>query len=308
MRDAVRFAGASFLLATLACAAPRATSPGRTDRYLYEDTRRLVGLVEDAAARIEREGKAAFDEFAAEGSRWRAAPTYLFAYDPGGTCVFHGKTPELVGRNLIGLRDVHGKPVIEEIVEIARRPERDAGDWVYYMWQEQVELQPSWKASYIRKAVAPDGSVLLIGSGASNLKVEKVFVAGVVDRAAAELARRGAEPVFDELRASDSQYHYLESFVFVLDVHGRLLVDPSFPTLSGRDMSELRDAVGRPVIREALDKLARADVAWVQYLWHRPGERMPARKLMYLRKVKAEGEEYVVGSDFYLATPIWMRL
>jgi len=308
MRIAAHSVGTCLLLAALACAPPGADTLARTDRFLYADTKRLVELVEDAAGRIERDGTAAFEEFARPGSRWRTAPTYLFVYDAGGKCVFHGKTPELVGRDLIGLRDAHGKKVIEEIVDVARHQARDASGWVFYMWEEQTELLPTWKASYIRKAVAPDGRVYAIGSGANNLKVEKAFVEGVVDRAVAELENDGREALFADLRAAGSPYEFLGSFVFVLDARGRLLVDPSFPTISGRDMSEFRDAVGRPVIREAIEKLARSDVAWVQYLWNRPGERMPSRKLMYLRKVTVGGDVLLVGSDIYLPTPIWMRL
>ena len=73
-------------------------------------------------------------------------------------------------------------------------------------------------------------------------------------------------------------------------------------------MTGLRDATGRPIVQELLQKLKTADTAWVQFLWPRPGEMLSARKLMYMRKVQLGRETLLVGSDFYLATPIWMRL
>ena len=73
-------------------------------------------------------------------------------------------------------------------------------------------------------------------------------------------------------------------------------------------MSGFRDAIGRPVIQELLQKLEKGDQAWVQFLWPRPGERLPSRKLMYARTVRVGDETLLVGSDFYLATPIWMKL
>ena len=295
---------------SLACAraATQSLPQRRTEVYLYEDTRRLVQFVENAAALVEQRGTAAFQEFDRAGSPWRTSGTYLFIYDLGGTCVWHGMNPELVGRNLLSLRDGLGKPVIQAITDVGRRPERDASDWVFYLWEEQTNLFPAWKASYIRKAVAPDGEVYLVGSGSSRVKVEKVFVRDRVDMAARLLQERGREVAFHNFKEPSSPFYFLGTFVFVLDRQGHSLVDPAYPTLQGRDMSGFRDAIGRPVIQELLQKLEKGDQAWVQFLWPRPGERLPSRKLMYARKVRVGDETLLVGSDFYLATPIWMKL
>ena len=43
----------------------------KTRPYLYEDTKRLVTLVEDAAELMEKQGTAAFTEFGTRGSRMR---------------------------------------------------------------------------------------------------------------------------------------------------------------------------------------------------------------------------------------------
>jgi len=78
--------------------------------------------------------------------------------------------------------------------------------------------------------------------------------------------------------------------------------------LVGRNLSDFQDAVGFHAIKEVLQKLERADAAWVQYLWLKPGSPMPSRKLLYARKVKIGDETLIVGSDFFVATPIWMRV
>jgi hypothetical protein len=46
----------------------------------------------------------------------------------------------------------------------------------------------------------------------------------------------------------------------------------------------------------------------VQYLWPKPGSSTPSRRLIYVRKVKVGDEVFIVGSDFFLATPIWLRV
>ena len=83
-----------------------AGSPDRSNAYLYEDNKRLVGLVEDAAALIESRGTEAFAAFAVKGSRWLNRERYLFVYDDRGTGVFHPVEPELGGQNLSGFTDI----------------------------------------------------------------------------------------------------------------------------------------------------------------------------------------------------------
>ncbi len=288
------------------CAASGPSSR-KADVYLYEDTRQLVNFVEAAAGLIEDRGTDAFREFGRSGSRWQSFSSYLFVYDDQGTCVWHGMNPQLVGRSLIGLRDALGKPVIQSMIDITRRPERDASGWIFYLWEERTDLLPEWKSSYIRKAVAPDGRIYFIGSGSGHLKVEKVVVQERVEAAARFLQEHGREATFKQLQDAASPFYFRGNFIFVLDQHGRSLVDPAYPTLGGRDMSDLRDAIGRPFIAEALRKLQTADEAWVQFLWPKPGERLPSRKLMYIRKVNVGGDVLLVGSHFFLATPIWMK-
>jgi signal transduction histidine kinase len=86
------------------------------------------------------------------------------------------------------------------------------------------------------------------------------------------------------------------------------LVDPAFPTLEGRSLLGFRDSVGHLVVEEMLEKLLTADEAWVQYKWPQPGSRAPSRKVAYIRKVRLPDGDLIVGSDFFMASPIWMRL
>lgn len=221
--------------------------------------------------------------------------------------MFHPIEHQFVGKNLLGLRDADGKPVVRLITEIAKQPARDASAWVFYLWEDQTQLIPLWKSSYIRKAVTPDGRTYLIGSGRYNMKIERVWVEDRVRQACAHLLARGKTEAFKEFMEASSPFAFLGTYVFVLDPQGRTLVDPAFPTMAGRDLSHFRDAVGMPVIQELLHKLSGHEEAWVQYLWPKAGSQLPTRKLIYARRVTLNGETFIIGSDFFLATPIWMK-
>jgi signal transduction histidine kinase len=275
--------------------------------YLYGDTKQLVFLVQDAAHLIEKEGTAAFSKFRVPGSRWLGNQHYLFIYNLDGVCLFHPAEPGLVGRHLLDLKDINGKPIGRWVIEIGRRPEPHASGWVFYLWEAPGDLNPTWKVSYICKAVGPDGKVYLVGSGMQNFKIEPIFVKNCVTRAVTLLQQRGEKIAFAQFRDPASRFSFCDTYTYVLDTRGRCLVDPGFPSLGSRDLEQFRDALGHYPVREALQRLQLEDNIWVQYMLPRPGSTLPSRKLAYVRKVKINGEELVVWADFFLATPIWMR-
>jgi signal transduction histidine kinase len=280
---------------------------GNLSRYTYEDTKRLVSLVEDAAALMEREGENAFSQFARSGSKWLNTKYYIFVYTPDGTNVFHPIEHSFVGKNLMELRDANGKPVVRFITDVARKSGKDASDWVFYLWEHQTQLIPLWKSAYIRKVVTADGKIYLVGSGLYDMKIEKSWVEDRVKLACNLLQTKGKTEAFKEFMDPSSPFVFLGTYIYVLDEHGHTVVDPAFPTMTGRDLSRFKDAVGMPVIKELLRKLEDHTEAWVQYLWPKPGNPLPTRKLIYARKVELNGETFIIGSDFFLATPIWMR-
>jgi len=295
-------------LLAAAAVAPATAAEDRLSLYTYRDTRSLVALVEDAAALIERNGDQAFKDFAQKDSKWLNDDYYIFVYALDGTCLFHPITPELVGQNVIDLKDMNGKPIIRLITDVGRKPEKDASGWVFYLWENQTQITPNWKSAYVRKVITPNGQTYVVGSGSFTIKVEKVFVEQRVRLAADLLRTAGKTEAFKQFRDPGSRFVFLDSFIFVLDEQGRTMLDPAFPTQAGRDLSEFQDAVGLYPIKEALKKLEQADEAWVQYLWPKPGTSVTTRKLVYLHKVSVGGETLVVGSDFFLATPIWMKV
>ena len=275
--------------------------------YLYEDTKKLVILVEDAAGMLEKHGAEVFKEFSRKGSRWFNEDNYLFVYDIEGTCIFHPIAPELIGKNLIKFKDINGKPVIDLITRIGKKPQNNASGWVFYLWEEGTQLTPSWKSSYIRKVVGPDNKIYVIGSGSYNIKIEKVFIQQNVNAAVQLLQEKGKEAAFAIYNSVSSHFHVLGTFIFVIDEKGYTLVDPAYPTNTGRNLSNFRDAVGRDVVKEVTAKLQKNDEAWMQFLWPKPGSTLPSRKLLYVRKVKVANEILFVGSSFFTATPIWMK-
>jgi signal transduction histidine kinase len=286
-----------------------AQNRSRAANYLYEDNKQLVILVEDAASLLEREGEAAFKEFARRNSRWLSDKYYLFVYELNGICAFHPVSPELVGQNLRELKDFEGRPAIAMILDIGKNPQPDASGWAFYLWESQWHSYPHWKGSYIRKAIAPNGKVYLVGSGLYNIKIEKQFIEEQVDRAAELIRFKGKSEAFKELSNPSCPLNILDTYITVVDENGYVVVDPSFPNLfnNKRNILEYRDNTGRSITREIMKMLSDKESVWMMYIAPKYDTGRMARCLVYVRKVRIDGKVFYVNGSFMPAAPIWMK-
>ena len=119
---------------------------------------------------------------------------------------------------------------------------------------------------------------------------------------AAELIRGKGETAFDEFRTPGSRWRHGETYVFVLDPDGNMLVHAD-PALEGKNQLQLLDVGGKPIIRGLLDvtmAVAGKPEGWYHYQWPVPGGLLPRWKSSFVRRVSSpSGKSYVVGSGMY---------
>ena len=149
------------LLAVLILALVPSAALGQTAPPDSPGSRKIVALVEKAAALVNAHGKAAFDEFRKKGSEWFDGETYLFAYDAKGNVLLNPAFPKREGTNVSGQTDVNGKKLHDLMLETART--KGAG-WVDYMFPKPGQTAPSHKWTYVKR-VTIDGAPALIGAG-----------------------------------------------------------------------------------------------------------------------------------------------
>ena len=119
---------------------------------------------------------------------------------------------------------------------------------------------------------------------------------------AAELIHMKGEAAFPEFRVPGSRWRHGETYVFVLDLDGLMLVHAD-ATMEGRNQLELKDVNGKAIIRGLIGAVtASGDKTdgWYHYQWPVPDELFPRWKSSYVKLVKAvSGRSYVVGSGMY---------
>ncbi len=109
----------------------------------------VIAKVREAAALIEKKGAAALPEFK-KGSKWVWKDTYVFVLEKSkGTVAAHPIKPSLVGKNLMGLKDIKGNMFFAQFFEAAAKPH---GGWVVYWWPKPGEKVPSRKITYVLQA------------------------------------------------------------------------------------------------------------------------------------------------------------
>ena len=224
---------------------------------------------------------------------------FLFVVDLDGTFVVH-PDPSLADRNQIHLTDVNGKPIVEWF--ISEVTGKDSNGWSHYLWVKPVEIFPSWKTTYLRLATTLSGKEYIVASGAYDLGTQETFVIdGVND--AVDLIKKEGPAVFYALRDKASEFIYKDTYVFVLDDKGTLLVNPPFPGIEGRNLYDYKDAGNKYLFREFIEVATTQGSGWVDYLWPHPGEDEPHEKISFVRKVEVGTDVYIVGSGMYHAKP-----
>jgi signal transduction histidine kinase len=281
-------------------AAPMAASGDPAFTYTNPATRDLVAFVEAAAAAVAPEGEAAFPAFRQRGGPWFQGERYVFVLSPEGQRIVYPPDPQEEGNNLAREMDIAGKPFGRMLVERAGDPV--GRGWVHYQWRRPGahERRPVWKSTYVVRVQAPSGRTFLVGSGLYEAPMERAFVIQEVN-AAAELLQRQGRAAFPVLRDRRERFSFRDTYVFVDTPKGVEVVNPGFPELEGKNLIDLRDASGAPMVRNYIDLALRQGSGWTTYWWPQPdASRLPLRKVAYVRKVVTpEGETLIVGSGIY---------
>ncbi len=141
-----------------------------------------------------------------------------------------------------------------------------------------------------------------LAAGLSAVEFEHAESRRLVDlvtRAAAFLAERGSAAC-DAFKRQGGEWRRGDAYVFVIDTAGEAVCHPAKPDLEGRNILEIRDPDGKPVVQLFLRQLARGSgEGWVHYLWPRPGGTVLGWKSTYVRRASAAGVDYIVGSGAY---------
>lgn len=118
-----------------------------------------------------------------------------------------------------------------------------------------------------------------------------------VNEAVAYVAKEG-DRVFPEFNDPNGKWVWGGTYVFIMRCDGTALVThPVKPKLIGRDLSGLKDKNGNYFFAQLCEVGKTKNGGWVEYLWPKPGEKEPSRKISFCRQIP--GTPYQAGAGLY---------
>lgn len=117
-----------------------------------------------------------------------------------------------------------------------------------------------------------------------------------------EEARQRAAAAMQALRYSGNEY------IWINDMHPRMVMHPVRPELNGQDLSANKDPNGLPLFMEFVRIVKTQGAGFVPYMWPKAGSDIPVEKTSYVKGFEPWG--WVIGSGVYIDTvnaAIWKR-
>jgi len=136
-------------------------------------------------------------------------------------------------------------------------------------------------------------------SGDAPQSKEAKGIVTLVDKAAALTESKG-KTAFPEFKKKGSEWLKGETYIFIADMNGTILMHPANPELETKSILDIKDANGKAFLREMIETAKTKGSGWVDYMWPKPGEKSASKKLSYIKRAKMpSGEMVVVGAGIY---------
>lgn len=123
-------------------------------------------------------------------------------------------------------------------------------------------------------------------------------VEALVNKAAALLNSKG-KAIFTEFRKKDSEWLHGDTYLYVYDLKGDVLLNAAFPAREGTNITGGKDANGKLFQDEIIATARSKGSGWVDYMFPKPGQTEPSRKWAFVKAVNMDGVSGLIASGFY---------
>ena len=144
---------------------------------------------------------------------------------------------------------------------------------------------------------------MTISIAGTSLAAERATVAECVNQSklAAKMLLEDKDAALAELSKENGQFVWKDTYVFAMDLKGKMLAHPMMPGLM-----KMKSLLGTPDKNKAKPKMlftefvvmaATEGEGWVEYMWPKPGSAEPSLKETYVYRVP--GTAMFVGAGIY---------
>jgi signal transduction histidine kinase len=130
-------------------------------------------------------------------------------------------------------------------------------------------------------------------------KATKDEVVAKVKEAAAMIINGGQDAAFKEINNKEGKFVWKDTYVFVFDLEGTLLARAFQQQGIGKNWLQFEDKSNPPKqpVKEMVDLAKGKGEGWVEYMYPKPNEEAPSKKISYVYRVP--GQNLFVGAGIY---------
>ena len=117
--------------------------------------------------------------------------------------------------------------------------------------------------------------------------------------AAQMINAKGLDEAIKEINNKQGKFVWKDTYVFLVDLGGKMLAHPMSPALVGTNVLAMKDKgdPGKLLFKEFGDLAKGKGEGWVDYMWINPGDPKPRKKITYVYRVP--GKDLYVGAGIY---------
>jgi signal transduction histidine kinase len=117
--------------------------------------------------------------------------------------------------------------------------------------------------------------------------------------AAQMIADKGLDEAIKEINNKTGKFVWKDTYVFLMDLNGKMLAHPMNAALIGKDLMGNKDKgdPGKFLFKEFVELAKTKGEGWVDYQWSNPGDEKPRKKISYILRV--QGKDLLVGAGIY---------
>lgn len=142
-------------------------------------------------------------------------------------------------------------------------------------------------------------SLIAFGCSPAALSAEKGTAeeaSAMVKKAITYLKANGKDKAFAEFsNVSNLQFHDRDLYLFVYDMNGINVAHGNNPKMVGKNLLEMKDGDGKPIIRSFIEVANSKGKGWVDYKWPNPVTKALEPKSSYIEKV----DDLIIGCGIY---------
>ncbi|MBP2677809.1 MAG: hypothetical protein H6Q82_874 [Deltaproteobacteria bacterium] len=110
---------------------------------------------------------------------------------------------------------------------------------------------------------------------------------------------KGVEAAIAEVNKKDGKFVWKDTYVFLMDLDGKMIAHPMSPALVGKNVLDMKDkgTPGKLLFKEFVEVAKGKGEGWVDYMWTNPGDPKPRKKVTYIYRVP--GKNVLAGAGVY---------